>query len=447
MGRMVFRPVSDIDVSNIGGWEKSNSKMSCAAALVNLDDEYIYMKGRAESNGTIKLQLALDESTRPDCFSFHITNIGVEGIYSAGKNLTKGTINTTVDLLSNSFTNSTGTSVSSKLECQLPSLSSNQTNAHIAVRYFRGLDSNNTYIDELRDFGPMTLQISGVHAASSSAKSGAFSLDQLFIYVDYEPVFLSIKRNGTWVECSNVYQKVNGIWVEQDVDFLGYTNKNPAFQTFTNKIGPILSPVFSENSWEDIATACELKMVPTSWKVGDEKIMTLNGETQKIVILDKFHDYYGSNKTFAPLTFGMRNCLKDQVSEAIAVTTAEGRERLINYFPENLQRRLKPVYKHTTEGYGSGWRNDICVFPFCRAEINDQNPCKYDIHYTDRIYEYYKIESNRVKTANNEICFYWLREYDNYGEYYGEYLKINSNDTNTAYGSSGPAGISFGFCF
>ena len=66
MGRMVFRPVSDIDVSNIGDWEKSNSKMSCAAALVNLDDEYIYMRGRAESNGTIKLQLALDESTRPD---------------------------------------------------------------------------------------------------------------------------------------------------------------------------------------------------------------------------------------------------------------------------------------------------------------------------------------------------------------------------------------------
>jgi hypothetical protein len=55
MERMIFRPVSDIDVSGIGDWEKSNSNMSCAAALVNLDDEYIYMRGRAESNGTIKL--------------------------------------------------------------------------------------------------------------------------------------------------------------------------------------------------------------------------------------------------------------------------------------------------------------------------------------------------------------------------------------------------------
>jgi len=55
MATMIFRPVSDIDVSSIGDWEKSNSNMSCAAALVNLDDEYIYMKGKAESNGTIKL--------------------------------------------------------------------------------------------------------------------------------------------------------------------------------------------------------------------------------------------------------------------------------------------------------------------------------------------------------------------------------------------------------
>lgn len=85
--------------------------MSCAAALVNLDDEYIYMRGRAESNGTIKLQLALDESTKPDCFSFHIRGIGVGGTYSTGKHLTTGTIDIAADLLSNSFTNAHGSSI------------------------------------------------------------------------------------------------------------------------------------------------------------------------------------------------------------------------------------------------------------------------------------------------------------------------------------------------
>lgn len=438
MGRMVFRPISDIDVSGIGGWEKSNSKMSCAAALVNLDDEYIYMRGRAESNGTIKLQLALDESTRPDCFSFHITNIGVEGVYSSGNHLKTGTINTTLDLLSNSFTNKAGSSI---LTQQL-SLSSDQTNAHISANYSSDVDSSNTYIDELRDFGPMTLQISGVHSASSSAKSGAFSLDQLFIFVDYEPVFLSVKQGGTWVECSNVYQKVNGIWVEQDVDFLGRTNKSPAFQTFTHQVGPILSPVFSENSWEDIATACELKMVPTSWKVGDEKIIELSGEEQIVVILDKFHDYYSSNNKAAPLTFGMKNCLSTK-DEFISYGYSADLEKLIALLPETLQSRLKGVYK--TDRYSSGQYPDRKVFTFSEAEVTGIAPThRYGYIHND-IYEYYKNTQNRIKRINNESVDYWLRDF-NSTQQYTLFIDVAGISRGAAAGSA-KEGISFGFCF
>lgn len=440
MGRMIFRPVSDIDVSNIGDWEKSNSKMSCAAALVNLDDEYIYMRGRAESNGTIKLQLALDESTRPDCFSFHITNIGVEGVYSSGNNLKIGTINTTLDLLSNSFTNTAGSSI---LTQQL-SLGAEQTNAHISANYSRGVSSINTYIDSLQNFGPMTLQISGVHAASSSAKSGAFSLDQLFIYVDYKPVFLSVRQDGTWVECSNVYQKVNGIWVEQDVDFLGYTNKNPAFQTFTNKIGPILSPVFSENSWEDIATACELNIVPTSWKVGDEKIMEFSDQNQTIVILDKFHDYYSSNNKAAPLTFGMKNCLQ---TEGYFIRFWSSEEARIALLPESLQPRLKGVFK--TQRYDGRYYSDRKVFYFSDAEITGDNPSsQYGGYAHDDIYEYYKNTQNRIKQINNNLAEYWLRDYDNRDDPYALYYSSVDNQSYATYNfDNKKKGISFGFCF
>ena len=438
MGRMVFRPVSDIDVSGIGGWEKSNSKMSCTAALVNLDDEYIYMRGRAESNGTIKLQLALDESTRPDCFSFHITNIGVEGVYSSGNHLKTGTINTTLDLLSNSFTNYAGSSILTK---QL-SLSSDQTNAHISANYSRGVTSINTYIDSLQNFGPMTLQISGVHAASSSAKSGAFSLDQLFIYVDYEPVFLSVRKNDEWIECSNVYQKVNGIWVEQNVDFLGQTNKLSTLQTFTHKTGPILSPVFSENSWEDIATACELNMIPASWKVGDEKIMEFSDENQTIVILDKFHDYYSSNTKVAPLTFGMKNCLSTK-DEFISYGYSADLEKLIALLPETLQSRLKGVYK--TDRYSSGQYPDRKVFTFSEAEITGIAPThRYGYIHND-IYEYYKDTQNRIKRINNESVDYWLRDFSDTGQYV-LFIDVAGISRGAAAGSA-KEGISFGFCF
>ena len=438
MERMIFRPVSDLDVSGIGGWEKSNSKMSCAAALVNLDDEYIYMRGRAESNGTIKLQLGLDESTKPVCFSFHITNIGVEGVYSSGNHLKTGTINTTLDLLSNSFTNRAGSSV---LTQQL-SLSSGQTNAHISANYSRGVTSINTYIDSLQNFGPMTLQISGVHAASNSAKSGAFSLDQLFIYVDYEPVFLSVRKNDEWIECSNVYQKVNGIWVEQNVDFLGQTNKLSTLQTFTHKTGPILSPIFSENSWEDIATACELNMIPASWKVGDEKIMEFSDENQIIVILDKFHDYYSSNTKVAPLTFGMKNCLSTK-DEFISYGYSVDLEKLIALLPETLQSRLKGVYK--TDRYSSGQYPDRKVFTFSEAEITGIAPThKYGYIHND-IYEYYKDTQNRIKRINNESVDYWLRDFSDTGQYV-LFIDISGTSRAAAVGSA-KEGISFGFCF
>lgn len=438
MERMIFRPVSDLDVSGIGGWEKSNSKMSCAAALVNLDDEYIYMKGKAESNGTIKLQLGLDESTKPDCFSFHIKSIGVEGVYSSGNHLKTGTINTTLDLLSNSFTNYAGSSILTK---QL-SLSSGQTNAHISANYSRGVTSINTYIDSLQNFGPMTLQISGVHAASSSAKSGAFSLDQLFIYVDYEPVFLSVRKNDKWIECSNVYQKVNGIWVEQNVDFLGQTNKLSTLQTFTHKTGPILSPVFSENSWEDIATACELNMIPASWKVGDEKIMEFSDENQTIVILDKFHDYYSSNTKVAPLTFGMKNCLSTK-DEFISYGYSADLEKLIALLPETLQSRLKGVYK--TDRYSSGQYPDRKIFTFSEAEVTGIAPThRYGYIHND-IYEYYKNTQNRIKRINNESVDYWLRDFDSTQQYV-LFIDVAGISRGAAAGSA-KEGISFGFCF
>ena len=426
MGRMVFRPVSDIDVSNIGDWEKSNSKMSCAAALVNLDDEYIYMRGRETSTGNIKLQLGLDESTRPNCFSFHIKNIGVEGIYSAGKSLTTGTINTTLELLSNSFTNALG---SNKLEYQI-SLDSNQTNARIAANYSRYIDSSSTDIDELRDFGPMTLQISGVHSASSSAKSGAFSLDQLFIYVDYEPVFLSVKQSGTWVECSNVYQKVNGVWVEQDVDFLGRTNKMPAFQTFTHQVGPILplSPVFSENSWEDIATACELKMVPTSWKVGDSKMMIIDGVEQQIDIIGKNHDIYEAGG-IAPLTFQLHDCLTVLSKRIIRVDKT--------IMPDSLQSRLKPIIKRL-----HGHNNTEILFVLSQTEIGGNN---YGTGYTEGTrYEYYAIGNSRIKRVNGEPVDWWLSSFTD--KHYYAYITSTGDHNITPYYEH-EKGVSFGFCF
>ena len=276
----------------------------------------------------------------------------------------------------------------------------------------------------------MTLQISGVHSASSSAKSGAFSLDQLFIYVDYEPVFLSVKQSGTWVECSNVYQKVNGVWVEQDVDFLGRTNKMPAFQTFTHQVGPILplSPVFSENSWEDIATACELKMVPTSWKVGDSKMMIIDGVEQQIDIIGKNHDIYEAGG-IAPLTFQLHDCLTVLSKRIIRVDKT--------IMPDSLQSRLKPIIKRL-----HGHNNTEILFVLSQTEIGGNN---YGTGYTEGTrYEYYAIGNSRIKRVNGEPVDWWLSSFTD--KHYYAYITSTGDHNITPYYEH-EKGVSFGFCF
>lgn len=59
-----------------------------------------------------------------------------------------------------------------------------------------------------------------------AGKNGSFQnrVTQVYLLVTYEPVIeksIYIKQNGSWAQCSNVYKKVNGVWVEQSMDFLG----------------------------------------------------------------------------------------------------------------------------------------------------------------------------------------------------------------------------------
>lgn len=217
MGTMIFKPVSDIDVSSAGDWELSNSKLTYAAHLLNDDDETISMQGK-NNTGSFTIQMALDESTLTAA-SFSVTCVRARGVYDIGKNATKGQVNfyfnvwpdypggDTLDFTLNMATGSTVRDVAYSIDCE----------SYIAG----GFEGNS-----IAGWGPYTLEVSGIHTASTTAKSGAMGVDQFVIEMDYDPLvsYAYIKQNGSWVQCSNVYKKVNGIWVEQSADFLGSSN-------------------------------------------------------------------------------------------------------------------------------------------------------------------------------------------------------------------------------
>lgn len=71
---------------------------------------------------------------------------------------------------------------------------------------------------------------------------------------------------------------------------------------------PTIEPAFADNTWEAIVYACQNNIVPSSWKVADSKILTVNGADYQIDIIGRSHDYYADNSGTAPLTFQFNKC-------------------------------------------------------------------------------------------------------------------------------------------
>ena len=73
---------------------------------------------------------------------------------------------------------------------------------------------------------------------------------------------------------------------------------------------PSYDPVFANNTWEQIIAACHNNEVPDTWKVADQKPMTIDGSDYLIDIIGKNHDDYADGSGKAPMTFQLHDCYK-----------------------------------------------------------------------------------------------------------------------------------------
>ena len=81
--------------------------------------------------------------------------------------------------------------------------------------------------------------------------------------------------------------------------------------------------VFADNTWEQIISVCQKGIVPPSWKVGDQKSMTIGGTEYMIDIIGKNHDTYASGGK-APLTFQLHDCYADMKAMNSSNTNSGG---------------------------------------------------------------------------------------------------------------------------
>lgn len=104
---------------------------------------------------------------------------------------------------------------------------------------------------------------------------------------------LELPEAGTW----QITSTLNGQSATAIVEVVGEFEAEAYFFT--------ADPVFANNSWPDIIKACQLRKVPDTWVVGDQKPMPINGTDYTIDIIDKDHDDYADGSGKAPLTLQM----------------------------------------------------------------------------------------------------------------------------------------------
>lgn len=218
---------------------------------------------------------------------------------------------------------------------------------------------------------------------------------------------------------------------------------------------PLYDPVFANNTWEQIIEACHNNAVPNTWKVADQKPMTIGGTDYLIDIIGKNHDDYADGSGKAPLTFQLHDCYK--IAKAMHSTAAntmgwtkcsmrvEHLPIILKQMPADVQSGIREVNKISA----SGGRSTSLVttkdslFLLSEGEVFGSAINSHPGEGTQ--YDYYKAGNSTVKDFNGNAYDWWERSPTaNSTRYY-----CNVKSTGSAVNSSANVtrGVAFGFCF
>lgn len=215
-------------------------------------------------------------------------------------------------------------------------------------------------------------------------------------------------------------------------------NEKKKYQTALCMASMTAIPVydtFSDNDWDTIIASCRNGVTPSTWAVGDNKTMMIDGEEHQIDIIGKKHDSYTNGGT-APLTFQLHRCL-DKTHAWV-----RNYDDNISIMPTNVQNAIRSVSKPTAGSY-------LQMKLFLLSEDETIGTHQYAEVAEGIQYEYYSAGNSRVKIRKNDqgssyiSTRWWLRsklkDYDNYG--------FIDQDGNRGGSIDHSYGISFGFCF
>lgn len=216
---------------------------------------------------------------------------------------------------------------------------------------------------------------------------------------------------------------------------------------------PSYDPVFANNTWEQIIAACHNNEVPETWKVADQKPMTINGVDYQIDIIGKNHDTYTAGGK-APLTFQLHDCYADTKQMNNSDTSKSGwtscamrqthLPAILALMPIEVQDGIREVNKRTM--LSSSIRPKTTADKlFLLSEIEIFGSVIYSSKGEGTQYDYYKAGNSKVKRRNGSDDDWWGRsphDSDSTGFCY-----VTSGGGPDYYGASDENGVAFGFCF
>lgn len=218
---------------------------------------------------------------------------------------------------------------------------------------------------------------------------------------------------------------------------------------------PSYDPVFANNTWEQIIEACHNNAVPETWKVADQKPMTINGVDYLIDIIGKNHDDYSDGSGKAPLTFQLHDCYGTKYGMNNSNTNVGGwtscamrqthLPAILSQMPAEVQNGIREVNKLTSAGSESATINTTADKLFLLSEIEIFGSVSYSLEGEGTQYDYYKAGNSKVKKFNGSAGLWWERSPR--GSRPTSFCIVDSGGDATYGGSSGVFGVSFAFCF
>lgn len=217
---------------------------------------------------------------------------------------------------------------------------------------------------------------------------------------------------------------------------------------------PSYDLVFANNTWEQIIEACHSNAVPGTWKVADQKPMTINGADYLIDIIGKNHDDYSDGSGKAPLTFQLHDCYGTTYKMNASNTNVGGwgsSDMRITHLPVILARMpaavqsgIREVNKLTSAGNKKANIVTKQDKLFLLSEIEIFGSVRYSISGEGTQYDYYKAGNSRVKHGAHTSGWTERSPSDRNSS---SFCFVDDSGSANSGGASVARGVAFAFCF